>query len=345
MSSITGLCPDGKPVRTITLAANGVQLTLMDWGATWLSCQVMLEQKPREILLGCAQLEDYLTQTAFLGATVGRYANRIGQARFKRGEREYHLLPTGNTPHQLHGGPNAFHARRWQIIEQSSAHVVLAIESADGDQGFPGHLVASVCYRVLENGQIHMEYTAKVDAACPINFTNHAYFNLDGAPSDVRRHTLRINAQQYLPTDAELIPLGPLAPVAGSSFDFTHAKRIERDFLADAQQQQTQGYDHAFLLDESCRGLKNAAATLVSGDKRLTMMLYTSKPALQFYSGNYLAGIPARHGVYSAYQGLALETQFLPDSPNHPEWPQPSCWLEPGETYQHTTILAFQGQD
>ena len=342
MTSSLPLCPDGQPPRLIELAhPSGVRLTLMDWGATWLSCEVAVAGAPREVLLGCGDLADYFRQTAFLGATVGRYANRIGKARFARDGRAYSLAPTqgGN---QLHGGPQGFDKRRWRIVEQSAEHVLLAIESPDGDQGFPGNLEATVCYRLQDGARISMEYGAKVDAPCPVNLTNHAYFNLDGAPTDVRAHTLQIRAHHYLPIDDGLIPLGGLDGVAGTSFDFTQAKTIARDFLTDAQQRIAAGYDHAYLLDDDCRECTKPAATLVSGDGALAMDLYTSKPALQFYSGNHLAGIPARDGVYAAHQGLALETQFLPDSPNHPEWPQADCWLQPGQTYRQTTVLAFR---
>jgi aldose 1-epimerase len=342
MTSPLPLCPDGQPPRLIELAhPSGVRLTLMDWGATWLSCEVTAAGAPREVLLGCGDLADYFRQTAYLGATVGRYANRIGKARFARDGKVYALAPTqgGN---QLHGGPQGFDKRRWRIVEQSAEHVLLAIDSPDGDQGFPGNLEATVCYRLQDGARIAMEYAAKVDAPCPVNLTNHAYFNLDGAPTDVRGHTLQIRAQHYLPIDDGLIPLGGLAEVAGTSFDFTQAKTVARDFLADAQQRIAAGYDHAYLLDDDCRDCARAAATLVSGDGALAMDLYTSKPALQFYSGNHLAGIPAREGVYAANQGLALETQFLPDSPNHPEWPQGDCWLLPGQAYRQTTVLAFR---
>jgi aldose 1-epimerase len=341
MTQALPLCPDGQPPRLIELAhASGVRLTLMDWGGTWLSCRVAVGGGEREVLLGCARLADFFTQTAFLGATVGRYANRIGNAQFARDGRVYHLAPTQGG-HQLHGGPDGFDRRRWRILEQSAEHVVLGIESPDGDQGFPGNLSGTVCYRLQADARISMEYTATVDAACPVNFTNHAYFNLDGA-SDARQHMLQIRAHQYLPIDAQLIPQGELASVEGTSFDFTRPKTIARDFLSDEQQRLAGGYDHAYLLDPECRDLAAVASTLVSGDGRLAMDLYTTKPALQFYSGNHLAGVPARYATYAANQGVALETQFLPDSPNHPEWPQADCWLKPGETYRHTTVLAFR---
>jgi len=336
-------CPDGDSPRLIALGSeSGVMLTLMDWGATWLSCMVPVGKARREVLLGCGRIEDYFVQKAFLGATVGRYANRIGKAQFDNGGRLVRLVPNEGE-NQLHGGPDGFFRRRWNIAERSEAHAVLTLESPDGDQGFPGNLSVSVCFRVQGATAISIEYEAAVDAPCPVNLTNHAYFNLDGAATDVRRHRLQINARCFLPVASDLIPLGALAPVAGTGFDFTRAKPIAQDFMADEQQRITHGYDHAYLLDPECHVLTRAAATLVSGDGQLAMDLYTTKPALQFYSGNYLDGVPARDGgVYAAYQGLALETQFLPDSPNHPEWQQRDCWLRPGEIYRHKTVLAFR---
>lgn len=343
MNPAATLCPDGQPPKLIELEhPDGVRLTMMDWGGTWLSCRVPVDGEEREVLLGCQKLADYFTQTAYLGATVGRYANRIGQARFSRDGQAYQLTPSkcGN---QLHGGPGGFSNRRWRVLEQDSTHVLLGVESPDGDQGFPGNLRATVCYRLEENARIAMEYSATVDAPCPVNLTNHAYFNLDGSATNIGQHQLYIRAQSYLPIDANMIPEGGLASVKGTSFDFTENKPIARDFLSDAQQKLASGYDHSYFLDAECHEMRAVAATAVSADGRLAMDLYTTKPALQFYSGNFLAGVPAREGgVYAANQGLALETQFLPDSPNHPEWPQTDCWLQPGEVYRHATVLAFR---
>ena len=336
-------CPDGHPPNLISIGNDsGVRLVLMDWGATWLSCRVPVAGERREVLLGCGQIEDYFTQKAFLGATVGRYANRIANAEFSLGDTIFRLTPNEGK-NQLHGGPQGFWNRRWQIAERSDRHVTMCLISPDGDQGFPGSLRVLLRIQVQGAEAVSLDYEATVDSPCPVNLTNHAYFNLDGTASDIRRHRLRIDADRYLPVDEVLIPVGNLAPVAGSGFDFRQEKPIGQDFLRDAQQTIARGYDHAFLLDSGCQHLKRPAATLVSGDGELAMHLSTTLPSLQFYSGNYLAGTPARDGgSYLAYQGLALETQFLPDSPHHPEWPQPSCWLQPGETYRHRTILSFQ---
>lgn len=336
-------CPDGQPPHLIELSHDcGMRLTLMDWGGTWLSCLVpMPEGEPREVLLGCAQVQDYFQQKAYLGATIGRYANRIGYSRFSR-QGKSHVLQANQGLHQLHGGPDSFDRRRWQIVEHGAAHVCLGLESPEGDQGFPGNLSARVTYRLLPDCRISMEYEATIDAPCPVNLTNHAYFNLDGEVTDIRQHVLQIRAGRYVPVGEGSIPTGELLPVKGSSFDFNQPKTIAQDFLREEQQQLTHGYDHAFLLDSVCKDIAIPAAMLISADQRLHMDLYTTKPALQFYSGNMLAGTSARGGgTYSAHQGLALETQFLPDSPNHPEWPQSDCWLLPGEVYRHMTQLHF----
>ena len=343
MTSTRIICPDGQALNLIQLShASGLRLDLIDWGATWVSCRVPVAGVEREVLLGHATLADYFRQQGYLGVTVGRFANRIGQARIERDGRVFQLAANQGA-HQLHGGPGGLSTRRWRIVEQGQAHVVFGIESPDGDQGYPGNLAATVCYRLEDGLRISMEYTATVDAPCPVNFTNHAYFNLDGAATDVREHVLQIAAHEYLPTDEDMIPLGKLAPVAGTGFVFNVAKKIGADFLGDAQQKTALGYDHAFQLDPACRGMKAVAVSVVSGDGRLAMDLLTTKPAMQFYSGNHLAGISARDGgSYRPHQGLALETEFLPDCPNHPEWPEADCWLVPGEIYKQATALIFR---
>ena len=337
------LCPDGQPVKIIKLAhPSGTTLELMDWGATWLSCTVAVGGAPREVLLAHPTVADFFACKAYLGSTVGRYCNRIGKSRFSRNGRQYDLI-ANEGPNQLHGGPGGFAVRRWQVVEQSASHVVLEIRSPDGDQGFPGNCIATVTYRLEDGMRIAMDYTATVDQPCPVNLTNHAYFNLNGTKSSVLDHTLMIAAPAYLPIDAQAIPPGGFAPVKGTGFDFTTAKKIGQDLLLDEQQKLVKGYDHSFMIDPACHGKAKVVATAVSGDGKLAMDLLTTKPAVQFYGGNYLAGVLARDGgTYESYQGFALETQYMPDSPNHPEWDQPDCWLMPGQTYRHSTDLVFR---
>lgn len=344
MTSSTVMAPDGKPVTYLRIENDGLQLELMDWGATWLSCLVpMKDRSRREVLLGCARPEDWFVQKSYLNATVGRYANRIANARIHRDGQTIQLDANQGGKHQLHGGVGGFSHRRWTILEKSREHVRFGILSADGDQGYPGNLNLRVIYRVLPGQRIQMECEGEVDALSPLGLTNHAYFNLDGVQGDIRQHRLQIAASRYMPVDAEMIPVAGLAEVASSSFDFRTAHAIDAMFMADEQQKLAGGYDHAYLLDKP--EMSETAAVLASGDGRLEMRLYTDSPAVQFYSGNHLAGTSCRQGgAYAAHQGLCLEPGFLPDSPNHPEWPQPDCWLKPGQTYRQTMAWEFSAK-
>lgn len=336
------LAPDGQPYRISTLRNSaGMVVTMMDWGATLLSCRVpMKDGTVRETLLGCATPEDYLNQSAYLGATVGRYANRIAKSQFVH-DGETIQIAANQGEHQLHGGPEGFDKRRWRIVRQNGQEVLYTLDSADGDQGFPGEFRVTARYSLAEDNRIAIEFRAKVDKPCPVNLTNHAYFNLDGAQNDVRQHQLQLFADSYLPVDSNGIPHAGLKDVAGTSFDFLNAKTIAKDFLSEEDQTLVKGYDHAFLL-QAKGDVNQPAAHVWSSDNQLQMTVYTSAPALQFYSGNYLDGTPAREqGTYTAYQGLALESEFLPDSPNHPEWPQPDCWLQPGDEYLSVTEYQF----
>lgn len=338
-----GTAPDGAPFQCVMLEnQHGLQITLMDWGATWLSCQLpLVGGKRREVLLGCPTPTEYLTQNAYLGATVGRYANRIANARFERDGQQWQLV-ANQGKHQLHGGAEGFHARRWTVIEHSTDFVRYRLHSPDGDQGYPGNLVAEVSYRLTEDNAVSIEYLATVDKPCPVNLTNHGYFHLDGANSDIRPQTLQINADQFLPVDSEGIPCAAPCDVAQTGMDFRQPKAIATDFLRDRDQQRMKGYDHAYLLYAGCRSGDSPAAQLWSADGKVLLKVFTSAPALQVYTGNYLAGTPARQGgEYQNYSGIALESEFLPDSPNHPEWPQPDCWLKPGETWRSQTRYQF----
>ncbi len=319
----------------------GLRIQVMEHGATWVSCLVPLpDGSRREVLLGCASLADYERQTAYLGACIGRYANRICDARFEL-DGQVHRLAPNEGRNQLHGGPVGFDRRVWQVQSHSGTELVLSLVSEAGDQGFPGRMDATVRYALGDELSVQVEFEASVTAPCPVNLTQHAYFNLDGAAADAdcRAHRLRIAAHEFLPVNAQSIPTGERCPVAGTGFDFRAPRRVGEALLHDEQQQITQGYDHSYWLDAECADGTRPAAELEAGDGCVSLQLYTSLPGLQFYSGNYLKGTPARVGEYGQYAGLALEPQFPPDSPNRPEWP--SCVLRPGQRYRQALRYRF----
>ncbi|MFV0576640.1 MAG: galactose-1-epimerase [Vibrio sp.] len=340
-----GLFSDGKPAMVHTLTnKHGMTASFMDVGATWVSCQVPARQGLREVLLGMRRLEDYQNHTAFLGATVGRFANRIAKGKFTLNGNDYSIT-INNNDNSLHGGIDGFDKRRWQVKEKSDSHITYKLASPDGDQGFPGNLTVEVAYTLTDNNQICIEYYAVCDQDCPINLTNHAYFNLDGAESGktILNHALQLSANEYLPTDEQLIPTGELRKVEGTGFDFNSFKVIGSELLQDADQTLAKGYDHAFTLPPELTDATSPIARLVSSDKAVSMFVYTDKPAIQFYSGNFLAGTPSRTGEYQDYQGIALETQFLPDCPNHPEWPvENKPFIEKKSFYQYQTSYQFE---
>lgn len=326
--------------------SGGIALTLSDRGATWLACEVPVGAQRRGVVLQRAGIEDASADKAYLGATVGRYANRIGHARIRLGMREWLLMPSPRSRHQLHGGPGGFHACTWAVDQVDDFAICFSLHSPDGDQGFPGEMHAQVVYRLADAMTIEMETTATVTAPSPVAITNHAYFNLDGVSPharDVRDHRLRIAARHYTQVDSDLIPIGRPGCVQGTSFDFRRAKRIGQDWLADGQQAAGGGYDHAFLLDGQCAGLQQPAVELTSASGDLQLAISTTLPAMQFYAGQSLDSVASPAGQpYPACAGLALEPGYLPDSPNHPEWPQPSCWVMPGETWRHITRYQFR---
>lgn len=331
---------DGQPARLVELTnATGVSIVLMDIGATWLSCRLPLAcGEHREVLLGVGAIADFECQQSYMGVTVGRYANRIANGLFHLNGQN-HQLVTNQAGNTLHGGVSGFDKLRWQTVEQTTNSVTFSLLSPDGDQGFPGNLEVSVTYLLDDEGNFSIEYSAHTDKATPINLTNHAYFNLNGAGGtlDALKHTLTIDSNYYLPTTDVGIPLGNLDNVEGTGFDFRQAKSITQDFLLDEQQQPAKGYDHSYWFEPN-RDVTVPVARLVSQDEKVAVNVVTDKPAMQLYTGNWLAGTPARNGEeYADYAGVALETQFLPDSPNHPEWQQPSCILEPNQEYRYKT--------
>ncbi|MGY5450947.1 galactose-1-epimerase [Agarivorans sp. MS3-6] len=324
--------------QTFTLKNNqGSEAVVLAWGATLASLKIKLNSgELRQVVLGCDSFDDYFKQNAYLGATVGRYANRINQAKIGFQGEEF-ILTANQDMHQLHGANDLSH-RDWQGELLADNKVRFTIQSPDGEMGFPGNLQAQLDYTLDDDNQLVMDYSATVDQTCPVNLTDHSYFNLNAASSTILQHQLFIAADQYLPVASDGIPLDGLHTVADTSFDFRQSKTIAEDLLKDEHQALVGGYDHSYLLQADVVEKGKAVARIVADDQSLAMEVYTDKPAIQLYTGNFLKGNPGHNGeIYQAHSGVALETQFLPDSPNRPDWPHKSCWLAPGETYRYQT--------
>lgn len=325
----------------------GLRLTLLDWGATWYSLQLPVpgESRPRELLLGGPNPAAHRHNTAYFGATVGRFANRIAHGHIAWRDRQWLLTRALGERHQLHGGPDGWSQRRWQVLAASEREARLALHSPDGDQGYPGAVQAECTVWLPGGGVVELELRATLaaDAAtpCPVSMTNHAYFNLDGNGRDARSHLLQVAAGRYTPVTPELIPTGELADVGTGGLDLRRAQRLGDVYPRGGH---PGVLDHAFLLDAP--GLDRPAATLVSADRRVQLQLATTLPALQVYSGEFLPRETGRDGQrVPIHAGVALEPQFLPDSPHHPEWPQPDCWLAPGATWLHRLRYSFSCPD
>lgn len=298
-------------MQLFMLENDSLKIMLSDFGASWLSCVVKLSQGEREVLTTTTP-ERWQENSAYFGATIGRYANRIAQGRYSLNGKTYQLAQN-NGENNLHGGQIGGSHVVWKVLEQSSQAVKFGYTFADGEEGFGGEVQASVCYQ-LQGNQLAISYEAVSSQATPLCFTNHAYFNLSGE-STVKNHRLQLNASHYLPVDSSGIPNAPLKAVAGSSFDFRQPKTIGSELLADSDQQAVRGYDHAFLIAKEAG---NPTACLSVPD--LQLQLETTYPAVQLYTGNWLAGQPDLHGgEYADYAGVALEPEFFPNSPNQPE--------------------------
>jgi aldose 1-epimerase len=343
--SFFGQLPDGERIDVFTLTnEHGLEVRAITYGGIIVSIKTP-DRNGRldDIVLGFDSLDGYLKDSPYFGAIVGRYANRVARGRFTLDGKTYQLA-INNGPNHLHGGIKGFDKVVWraQPFDSAGVGVVFTHTSPDGDEGYPGNLTARVSYRLTNDNDLIVEYSATTDKATPINLSQHSYFNLGGAgTADVLTHVLRINADSFTPVDSTLIPLGTIVPVAGTPFDFrrdtTIGSRIDRE---DLQLRNGKGYDHNFVLNRDGGGLVLAARVREPKTGR-TLEVRTTEPGLQFYSGNFLDGsITGKSGrVYPRRSGFCLETQHYPDSPNHPNFP--STILHPGTEYHSQTIFRF----
>jgi aldose 1-epimerase len=333
-----GVLSSGKKVYLYTLKAGELSLSVSTLGAAWTSLIVPSRKKGKDdVLLGFSSLSGYLGVNPYFGATIGRVGNRISGAKFTLGGKTYQLCNNdqGNT---LHGGRRGFDKLLWKADayeERDGIFIRLELKSPDGDEGFPGNLKAAVCYGLSKSNEILADYEAKVDLPCPINLTNHAYFNLAGeGQGDILSHELMLHASSYVEIDDSLIPTGRMLPVQGGPFDFKTRKPVKRDLEAAGG-----GYDHCFALDGKTRDLR-PCAEVYEGSSGRTMKIYTTQPGIQFYSGNMLTGIPGKTGsVYGKHSGLCLETQHFPDSPNKSEFPD--AIFGPDRDYHERAVFSF----
>ena len=317
----------------------GLSVSITNFGAAIQSLTVLdRNRQPVDVVLGYGSVEQYEAGNSAFGATVGRFANRIGGAKFTLGGRTFELSKNdGNNT--LHGGTFGFGKRMWTIddIEDGpEPYVTFGYKSPDEEENFPGNLYLKAKYTLLQNG-LKIQYFGKCDQDTILNITNHAYFNLKGeGVGDIKDHLIKINAEKYTPVDSELIPTGEIADVAGTPFDFREPKTIRTEM---DNGRLPKGYDHNFLLGMT-REMRTAAYAY---EPTHGMQMDTDMPAMQFYVGIGLNQEPGKNGhVYPQYGGFCFESQFCPDSPNKPQFP--SCVLNADEEVCFTTTYTFSAK-
>ena len=301
-----------------------------------------------DIVTGFSTIKDYITaKEAFHGALIGRYGNRIAKGEFTLDGQTY-SLPVNNDPNHLHGGPDGFHNVVWDVKNVTDTTITLFYLSKDGEMGYPGNLSVTVEYTITKDNNFIIDYHATTDKKTVINLTSHPFFNLGGEGSGtINDHILTINADHYTPVDETMIPLGIIAPVSGTPFDFRNGKPIGRDLDESIDQlAYARGYDHNYVLNRTeGSGEVHFAASVSEPESGRKMIVYTQEPGLQFYGGNFTDGttILKSGQAHRFRESFALETQHFPDSPNQPDFP--STVLQPGQDYKTRTIYHFTTGD
>lgn len=333
---------DGTPVELYTLKNGRITVKVSTYGATVVSIEAPdRDGRVDDVALGFDNLEGYLGEHPYFGATVGRVANRIAKGKFTLDGKEYSLA-TNNGPNALHGGIKGFNRVVWKAEEVDNPDgpsIKMTYLSPDGDEGYPGNLSVSVAFTVTARDELRIEYSATTDKATPINLSNHSYFNLGGKTDEsILGHELTLAADRYTPVDDTLIPTGEIAPVEGTPLDFRKPTAIGARI--DELKGDPGGYDHNFALNDAGGTLAFAARVFDPKTGRVLEMA-TTEPGVQFYSGNFLDGTNVGKGgtVYKKHHGLCLEAQHFPDSVHHANFPD--TILKPGQTYKQTTVYTF----
>jgi aldose 1-epimerase len=341
-----GTLKDGTAIEAITLSnGKGVSAQILTYGATLHTLKGPDRSgQIADVLLGYDDAESYDEKPNYWGATIGRYANRVAGARFTLDGKSY-TLPANDKTNSLHGGGKGFDKQVWRVVSATGgpvAKLVLALTSPDGDAGYPGKLDVTVTYSLDEKNDLTIAFAATTDKPTVINMTNHAIFNLagEGSPGGATGHLMTIPAAAYTPVDAKLIPTGELRPVTGTVFDF-RKPRLVAEGIRDGRDEQIrfgQGYDHNFALDKGLTATPQLAARLEDPQSGRVLEVLTTEPGIQFYTGNFLDGTFLGKGghLYRMGDGIALEPQKFPDSPNHPSFA--SARVDPGKPYSHVMV-------
>ena len=339
-----GKTPEGKVADIYTLINdNNCELRITNYGGIIVSIKVPDKNgQLGDVVLGYNTLFEYIENSPFFGALIGRYGNRIAKGKFELNGKTY-TMAINNGPNHLHGGLKGFDKVLWNVkeIEQENAiGLELSYFSKDGEEGYPGNLNVTVNYLWTNDNELKIEYSATTDKTTVVNLTSHSYFNLAGK-GDNLNHELMIDADKYTPVDEGLIPTGELVAVKGSPFDFTTPTKIGARIDDDCEQlKYGKGYDHNFVINNYDGSLRKVVSVYEPMSGRL-MEVSTTEPGVQFYSGNYIdESMVGKDGVpYKARSGFCLETQHFPDSPNQPQFL--STTLEPGQKHWTTTVFKF----
>ncbi len=344
-----GKTADGKAVEIYTLTnSKGSEAQIITYGGTVVSLRVPDKSgKLADVVLGFDSVAGYEKHTAYMGALIGRYGNRIAKGRFTLNGNTYGLA-INNGENHLHGGPKGYDKVVWTArpsTNANGANLELTYLSRDGEEGYPGNLSIRVIYSLTEKNELKIAYSATTDKDTVVNLTHHSYFNLAGAGNgDILGHELTLNAGKFTPTDSGSIPTGELRDVKGTPFDFTRSTAIGARINQDDQQLKFgQGYDHNYVLNKTGKGL-SLAATVYEPQSGRVMEVFTTEPGMQLYSGNFLDGsVAGKSGQsYLKNTGFCLESQHYPDSPNKPKFP--STTLKKGQRYSTTTIYKFSAR-
>jgi aldose 1-epimerase len=348
--SLFGTAQNGAPVYQFTMTNQaGMEVRVINYGGIITAVNVPDRAGAfRNVVLGYSDLTNYESRNPFFGCVAGRYANRIAKGRFTLDGKTYQLAVNDGQNH-LHGGLKGFDKQVWEVAREIDVPGEEGVEmrylSPDGEENYPGNLDVSMAYILTAKNELRIEYRATTDAPTVLNLTNHTYWNLAGeGTGSIYEHVLQLNAERYTPVDAGAIPTGEFAPVEGTPLDFRSARVIADGIRSNHPQIVFgKGYDHNWIINRSSLADQSLvlAAELSEPVSGRRMQVWTSEPGIQFYSGNFLIGpfYGSSHRAYRQSDGLCLETQHFPDSPNHPDFP--TTVLRPGEVFQSTTIYQF----